>query len=163
MISPFDNERQSPATINQLVAFIFVVFWRRGSYWHINRFQPECGFNQFLLNPGSDFHHASSFLLSSFASFSSAACRLVVSAESFAILYNSTLLPSASMRSFHSPERTAVGASFISEFANPYSLLKLLTGFIRAARMLWKLTVNNAMAIDNAPASRNTHQRMSVW
>lgn len=44
-----------------------------------------------------------------------------------------------------------------------YSLLRLLTGFISAARMLWKLTVNNAMATDKTPASRNTHQRMSVW
>jgi hypothetical protein len=41
---------------------------------------------------------------------------------------------------------------------NDYSDLRLLTGFISAALMAWKLTVINVMAIAPVPDNANIHQ-----
>ena len=43
-----------------------------------------------------------------------------------------------------------------------YSVRKLFTGFIRAALMLWKLTVSKAMNTVSKPASANNHQDKSM-
>lgn len=38
-----------------------------------------------------------------------------------------------------------------------YSVLSVFTGFDKAARIAWKLIVNSAMKVANAPASTNVH------
>src|SRR5438552_14917853 len=43
-----------------------------------------------------------------------------------------------------------------------YSVLKLFTGFINAARIVWKLTVINAMNSAARPATANIHQLTSI-
>jgi hypothetical protein len=45
---------------------------------------------------------------------------------------------------------------------NDYSLFKLFTGFIKAALIDWKLTVNNAITIAVNPASAKIHQLMGA-
>ena len=43
-----------------------------------------------------------------------------------------------------------------------YSVRRLLTGFIRAALIAWKLTVSKVMTKAPAPVTANTHHGMSV-
>lgn len=43
-----------------------------------------------------------------------------------------------------------------------YSERNDLTGFIKAARMLWKLTVSRAIPVASAPARANIHQAISI-
>jgi len=57
---------------------------------------------------------------------------------------------------------------FLQYFNSPlgvrasYSVLKLLTGFMTAAFIAWKLMVNNAIKIAIKPASANSHQLRST-
>ena len=43
-----------------------------------------------------------------------------------------------------------------------YSDRNDFTGFISAARTLWKLTVNNAIPTASSPASAKTHHEISI-
>ncbi len=59
--------------------------------------------------------------------------------------------------------RTAAGAGRASAGdSRGYSLRRLFTGFMNAARMLWKLIVASATSADSSAAAIKIHARISV-